>query len=243
MEGSGYFGGARTHCYSGPMRSVAWAFCLTAFAVAGPERDSRIEMAWGGMMPDPDRKLVPGQPRPKPLLVYVPSNLRTRDQERFENALQIQQFVLCSRFFQCVRLSESQARQHPLLRLKFKVPCLIVFNSSLKKKDVVRARASAMKAYSAMRRIGQPDYKTPIKETLRQAKVLLGDFDQVDEARNVLGLKQKRLETAIAKGEKATARKLEKEIARDLAQIDAIYKKAKDRWAKIWDLKIKTVAG
>ena len=154
VEGSGYFGGARTRCYSGPMRSVAWAFCLTAFAVAGPERDSRIQMAWGGMMPDPDRKLVPGQPRPKPLLVYVPSNLRTRDQERFENALQIQQFVLCSRFFQCVRLSESQARQHPLLRLKFKVPCLIVFNSSLKKRDVVRARASAMKAYSAMRRIG-----------------------------------------------------------------------------------------
>ena len=173
----------------------------------------------------------------------MPNPVGGQDQERFEKALAIQQFVLCSRFFNCVQISENDARKHPLLRdVKFKTPCLIVFDSSLKKRTIVRARASAMKAYNAMRRLGQPDYKTPIKETLRKAKILLGDFDQVDEARTVLGLKKTRHKTAVSKREFATAKKLQKEIDRDQGQIDAIYKKATEKWTKIWTLEIKKVS-
>ncbi|MHC4930985.1 MAG: hypothetical protein ACYTGV_02180 [Planctomycetota bacterium] len=200
-------------------------------------------MTWGGALPKKMRKPEPGSLRPKPVLVYIPSPHRTRDQERFEEVvLRVQQFVLCSRFFSCVEISAASAEVHPLLEdKKFKTPVLVVFDSSLKKRAVVHSRASAMKAYGAMRKIGQPDYVTNIKETLRKAKVLLGDFDQVDAARKVLQLKKTRLETALGKGEKATARKLEKEIEHDQAQIDEIYEKAEREWNEIWDLQRKKV--
>jgi hypothetical protein len=200
-------------------------------------------MTWGGTLPKKEPKLESGTVRPKPVLVYISSPHRTRDQERFEEVvLKVQQFVLCSRFFECVEMSATTAEVHPLLEgRKFKTPVLVVFDSALQKCAGVHSRASAMKAFGAMRKMGQPDYVTNMKETLRKAKVLLGDFDQVDAARKVLRLKKTRLETALGKGEKATARKLEKEIERDQAEIDKIYENAERKWNEVWELQLKKV--
>jgi hypothetical protein len=211
------------------------------------ERYRRTRMAWGGSLPKPEQLAktpAPGDPRPRPLLVYVASGIQSRDQARFEEVVvENESFVLASQFFDCVQVSEATARAHQLfLGLKWSAPAVIVIDSSRKTREVAHARASAMKAVDLMRRVGQPDYENDINETLRKAKVLLGTFDQVDAARDALKIKRARVENALGKGDKARAAVLEKDCDRDEEQISELFKKTEKEWNELFDLKIKKVS-
>jgi len=66
--------------------------------------------------------------------------------------------------------------------LKFTAPAIIVFSADRSKHQIVKGRASAMKAVGAMRAIGQPAYESNIKKTLQKAKVLLSRYDQISDS-------------------------------------------------------------
>lgn len=211
------------------------------------ERYRRTRMAWGGSLPTAEQLAKtpsPGDPRRKPLLVYVASSIRSKDQERFEEVVvENESFVAAAQFFECVQASEAAARAHPLLEgLKWSAPALIVFDSSRKTREVAHARASAMKAVDLMRMVGQPDYESDINETIRKAKVLLGTFDQVDAARDALKIKRARVDNALGKGDKARAAVLEKDCDKDEDEIDELFKKTEKEWNEIFDVKIKKVS-
>jgi hypothetical protein len=208
------------------------------------ERYRRTRMNWGGKLPTEEelaKPPVPGQPRPKPLLVYVASSLRTRDQERFEEVVvQNESFVIAAKFFVCAQVSEATAKTHQLFEgLNWKAPAILVIDSSRQVREVARGRASAMKAVDLMRMVGQPDYVTDINETLRQAKLVLGNFDQVDAGREALKIKRTRVENALGKGDEAKARVLEKECDKDEAELDALFKKTEQEWNDLLKVKIK----
>lgn len=211
------------------------------------ERYRRTRMAWGGSLPTAEQLATPpsaGDPRPKPLLVYVVSGLQSRDQSRFEEVVvENESFVFASQFFDCVQVSEATARAHQLFEgLKWSAPAVIVIDSSRKTREVAHARASAMKAVDLMRMVGQPDYVSDINETLRKAKVLLGTFDQVDAARDALAIKRARVENALGKGDKARASVLEKDCDRDEEQLNELFRKTEKEWNEVFDLKIKKVS-
>ncbi|MFI5402259.1 MAG: hypothetical protein ACHQ1G_04930 [Planctomycetota bacterium] len=211
------------------------------------ERYRRTRMAWGGSLPTPEQLATPpaaGDPRPKPLLVYVVSGLQSRDQSRFEEVVvENESFVFAAQFFECVQVSEATARAHQLFEgLKWSAPAVIVIDSSRKTREVAHARASAMKAVDLMRMVGQPDYVSDINETLRKAKVLLGTFDQVDAARDALAIKRARVENALGKGDKARAAVLEKDCDRDEEQMNKLFRETEKEWNELFDLKFKKVS-
>jgi len=208
------------------------------------DRYKRTRMAWGGSLPKPEELATApsqGDPRRKPLLVYVPSSLRSNDQARFEEVVfENESFVVAARFFDCVQAAEASVRSHPLFEgLKWEAPAIVVIDSSRQTREVAHARASAMKAVDLMRMVGQPDYETDMNETLRKAKVLLGTFDQIDAARDALKIKRARVENALAKGDKAKAAVLEKDCDRDEEQMKELIRKTEREWDGLFDLKIK----
>jgi hypothetical protein len=210
------------------------------------ERIQRTQMTWGGRLPAADQvgkdePPKPGEPRRKPLLVYVASSLQSRDQTRFEEVvLKNESFTLMARFFDCVEAAEATAKAHPLFEgIQYTPPAVIVFDSTRRKHAVARGRASAMKATGIMRKIGQPDYVSPMKETVRKAKVLLGTFDQCDAARDALAIKRARRENALGKGDAARAKVLEKDIAKDEKRLDELHAKTDKAWSELWTLEIK----
>ncbi|MHC4550073.1 MAG: hypothetical protein ACYTEZ_14975 [Planctomycetota bacterium] len=221
---------------------LALLVCPPGILRAGPERDAHTTLAWDGRLPrSPEEPEREGQPRRKPLLIYIPHDIATRDQERFEQVVvEIETFKLASRFFERVRISAKGAGDHFLLKdVKVKPPAIVVFDSTRRKHAVARGRASAMKAWGVMRKIGQPDYETNMQETIRKASVLLGRFDRVDAARDSLQIKRGRMENALGKGDMARAKVLEKEIAKDQAKIDKLYDDTERRWQELWTLEIK----
>ena len=211
------------------------------------ERYRRTRMAWGGSLPTPEQLAKtpsPGDPRPRPLLVYVASSIRSKDQERFEEVVvENESFAIAANFFDCVQVSEATAKGHQLFQgLKWSAPAIIVIDSSRKKREVAHARASAMKAVDLMRMVGQPDYESDINEALRKTKVLLGTFDQIDAARDALKIKRARVDNALGKGDKAGAAVLEKDCDKDEEEIDELFKKTEKEWNEILAVKIKKVS-
>ena len=226
--------------------SLAWAQARGGAGqerLGGEERHSRTRITWGGKLPDPP---ADGQPRLKdaqgnrarPLLICVRADYDTKDQQRFDETVEdVDNFRLATRFFECVQISESLAKKAPLLEgLTFKAPTLIVFNAELTRHEVARGRGGVMKGYAAMRKLGQPTYKTLIRKTLTEAKKLLGQFDQVDAARDAPKIKLRRYETALSKGQNAKAATLKKSIDKDQAEIDELYEKSQAAWTELWKL-------
>jgi hypothetical protein len=210
------------------------------------ERYRRTRMAWGGALPSAEKLAAvpaPGDPRPRPLLIYVASSIRSNDQARFEEVVvENESFVIAAQFFDCVQVSEAAARAHPLFEgLKWSAPAILVVDSTRKTREVAQARASAMKAVDLMRMVGQPDYESDINETLRKAKVLLGTFDQVDAARDALKIKRARVENALGKGDKARAAVLEKDCDKDEEQINELFNRTEKEWNELFAVKIKKV--
>lgn len=212
--------------------------------LGGKERHDRTRITWGARLPTPPED---GQPRlkdaqgnrPRPLLVCVRADYDTQDQQRFDLAVEaVDNFQLATRFFDCVEINESAAKKAPLLEgLNFKAPSLIIFNAELTKRKVARGRAGVMKGYSLMRQLGQPTYKTLIRKTLTEAKKLLGQFDQVDAARDALAIKMRRYETALSKGKNAKAATLKKSIDKDQEEIDELYAESQAAWTELWKLR------
>ena len=208
-----------------------------SFAVAETQRAQLLQLTWGHAIPEAKA----GDPATKPLLVYVTSGLDTRDQDRFDEVvLANESLLLAAKFFTCVEVSESEAREHPLFaKIKVKPPSMVAFDSTREKHSVAGGRASGMKVYTMLCKVGQVDYETSISGTVRAARNLLGSFDRIDAAVDALGIKQKRLDDALSKNDSAKIRKLEKEVAKDQAAIDELSETTTTRWAEIWDLKRK----
>jgi hypothetical protein len=223
------------------MRSIAAVLALLLLAAPAlpSERGSRTEVHWNSTIPD--AKKTPDGTPPKPLLIYVPPKAPTRDGRRFaEVVLHNETACLAMKFFVTVKVSEDRAKTLPLLSgIRYRVPALIAFDSTRKKHAVATGRASAMKIYGLLCRACQCDYETSVAQTVRNARNLLATFDQIDAARDSLGIKKSRAAEAAADGKGARARKLEQEIVLEQAEIDRMYAKAQKRWEEIWSLRRK----
>ncbi|MHC4860258.1 MAG: hypothetical protein ACYTDY_09235 [Planctomycetota bacterium] len=229
-------------------KTVSAAAVLLILAVPGlllaTERESRLRAPFRSTFPkEPEKPKEGEEPKepPKPLLVYVICDHHTRDQDRFDEVLmKNESFLLAAKFFCRVRIWESKAKDHPLLKaIKFKAPALVAFDSTRKERAVAVGRASGTKAYELLVKIGQLDYETGIAKTVREARNLLGTFDRVDAARGAISVKVDRLEDAKGKGDQAKIRRLTKELEIERARMEALYEKAQKRWGEIWTLKRK----
>lgn len=226
------------------VRAAALVVLLTAFTQAEFLRDTRTEIAWTGKLPTKARIDVadePGVAKHRPLLVYIESDLLSKDQERFDNVVSmIDQFRLATKFFDCVKIKLADAQRAPFLEdIKLKAPSIIVYSGDRSKYKVAKGRVSGMKAVGVMRAIAQADYETKIKETLRVAKVLLGRYDQISAAQNAIDIKTRRWNDSASKGEKAKAKSLRKDIDKDIAAREKHLKETDERWKKLWTLKRK----
>jgi len=220
---------------------------LAAIAPAEFLRSTRTEIAWTGKLPTKARIDVaaePGVAKHRPLLVYIESDLLSKDQERFDNVVSaIDQFKLATKFFDCVKLKLAEAQKAPFLEdIKLKAPSIIVYSGDRSKYKVAKGRLSSMKAVSVMRSIGQPDYETNIKGTLRSAKVLLGSYDQISDAQNAIDIKTRRWNDSMSKGEKAKAAALRRDLDKDIAAREKHLKETDEKWKKLWTLKRKVKA-
>ena len=226
------------------IRTVAVLACLAALAQAEFLRTTRTEIAWTGKLPGKARVDVaqePGVAKNRPLLVYIESDLLSKDQERFDNVVAaIDQFRLATRFFDCVKLKLAAAEKEPFLEdIKLKAPSIIVYSADRAKYKAAKGRLSSMKAVSVMRSVAQRDYETNIKETLRVAKVLLGHYDQISDAQNAIDIKTRRWNDSVSKGEKAKAKALRKDIDKDVAARQKHLEETDEKWKELWTLKRK----
>ncbi len=213
-------------------------------ALDASQRAGLLKLSWGRAIPKAPGNGSPAE-APRPLLVYVCTEDESRDQDRFDDVvLANESFLLAAKFFVCVRVWEEDAREHPLLAdIKYKAPAMVAFDSTRKKHLVAAGRASAMKVYGVLCKVGQHDYKTSISGTVRAARNLLGSFDRIDAARDALGIKLERLNKARGDGNAAKIRQLQREVEKDQAAIDALAEKTRTRWSEIWDVKRKKREG
>ena len=116
---------------------------------------------------------------------------------------------------------------------------MVAFESTRKQHAVAGGRASGMKVYGMLCKLGQVDYETSIAKTVRAARNLLGSFDRIDAAQDALRIKEERLNEARGDGNSAKIRKLQREVDKDQAAIDELSEKTQTRWSEIWDLKRK----
>jgi len=221
--------------------------CAVAVAT---EREDRTQVFWGAPLPNPPADGEPRPPgengqRPRPLLVAVRCDLETADQARFDAQVEANDnFKMATKFFDCAQITEARAKEHPLLKdLRLRAPAIVVFDSTLLRCEVAGGRASVMKAYGEMRKICSLDYETDLRRTLTEAKKLLGRFDQVDSARDSLEIKKRRMNDKLADGDEAAARFLQRDIEKDQAEIDAMYREACDEWNELWKLELKPPEG
>jgi hypothetical protein len=201
------------------------------------QRAGLLQLSWGRTIPKDDER----SESQKPLLVYISTGEESRDQDRFDEVVMANEsFLLAAKFFTCVRGWDEDAREHPLLlKIKYTAPAMVAFDSTRKVHAVAGGRASAMKVYGMLCKVGQPDYETSIAKTVRAARNLLGSFDRIDAAQDALGIKLDRLNEARGDGNAAKTRQLQKEVKKDQAAIDALSEKTRTRWSEIWDLKQK----
>ena len=218
---------------------------LFASLCAADLRTERTEISWTGKLPKKTRDELSKELGAKsnlPLMVYVTQVAKTQDQERFDNVVNnIAQFRLATKFFECVQISLPTAKDSVFLEgIKIKAPAILVFSSDRAKYKIVAGRPSAMKAYTIMRRIGQPAWDSNMKETLRKAKVLLGTYDQIDDAQNAIDIKRRRFDDAASKGEKATAKALKRDLDKDIKKRAKHLRKTDKSWDELWKLKRRT---
>jgi len=207
----------------------------------GTRVEGRLEISWGRELPKVEGEKETGGAEPRPLLVLVANEKDTRDQRRFEDVvMKNESFLLAAKFFECVEVWDETARKHPLFEgVRFKAPAVVVFDSTRKEHAVAGGRASAMKIYGLLVKVGQADYETDIAATVRAARNLLGKFDQVDAAREALGIKMDRLDEARADGNRAKIRTLTRECEKDQKALDRLFTEATEEWNRIWTLKRK----
>ncbi len=212
--------------------SVAVALLIGLAAVANAtQRESLLQLSWRGAIPKTG----------DPLLVYISTTEESRDQDRFDDVVMANEsLLLAAKFFTCVEMSDDDARKHPLFaEIKIKAPVIVAFDSTREKHAVAGGRASAMKVYGVLCKVGQIDYETSVAKTVRAARNLLGSFDRIDAAQDAIGIKQTRLDEARGDGNSAKIRTLQKDIDKDQAAIDALVEKTQTHWNEIWDLKRK----
>jgi len=220
---------------------------LVLCAVAGAtEREDRTRIFWGAPLPDPpaegqSRPRGPNGERPKPLLVALRCAGDTADQLRFDAQVEANDnFKMATKFFDCAQVTEARAKEHPLLKdLRLRAPAIVVFDSTLQRREVAGGKASVMKAYGEMRKICSLEYETDLRRTLTEAKKLLGRFDQCDSARDSLEIKKRRMNDKLADGDEAAARFLKRDIEKDQAEIDEMYREACEEWNELWKLERK----
>jgi len=207
-------------------------------------RRTRTEIAWVGKLPKKTRAeetAVLGSGRNRPLLVYIVSDRVTKDQERFDNVVTaIDQFKLATNFFECVKIKNALAEDTKFLEgLKFRAPAIIVFSADRSKYQVVKGRASAIKAVSAMRAIGQAAYQSNIKKTLQKGKVLLSRYDQISDSQNAIDIKTRRWNDYLSKKANAKAAAIRRDLDKDIAARAKYLADTDARWKKLWTLKRK----
>ncbi len=223
--------------------------CAVALPVSGSaraaERENRTKIDWSGRLPavlDAEQAAAAEDAAkdeaPRPLMVVIRATDNPADQRRFDSVVvQLELITLTSKFFDNVRISERQARAHPLFNgIQFKAPAMVCFDSTRKHHSVALGRASARKAFNSMRKVIAHDYKTKVDTTLTKARVLLGRFDQVDAARAALGIKEQRREKALADGNRSRAAALDREIAKDRRAFESLYADTEEKWQKLWQL-------
>jgi len=210
--------------------AIRWVPMPSAPAAADAQGEGGARNA--GAAGDPDARA------PRPLMVVIRSDERTRDQRRFDDVvMKLELVLLAAKFFDCTQIQESKAREHPLLEgIRFDPPSIVVFDSTRQKHAVAPGRASARKAYGTMRKIAQLDYKTSMERTLQKARLLLGRFDQVDAALDALRIKEGRMREAQEKGNLGRTRALQREIEAKRAEMDALYEETDRLWNELWQL-------
>jgi len=219
----------------------AAATVLVVAPILAGERSSRLQVPWGRSLPKDEEDRGPNADPPKPLLALIVREKNTRDQERFEKVvMKNESFLLAAKFFRCVEVWEETARKHTLFEdIKFTAPAAVAFDSTRKTHAVAGGRASAMKIYGILVKIGQPDYQTSIAGAVRAARNLLGKFDQVDAARDSLAIKRQRLDEATVKGNQGKIATLKRSCEKDQKAIDRLYAAAQKEWRRIWTLERK----
>lgn len=196
------------------------------------QRAGLLELRWASAIPKPA----------DPLLVYVVTGNEGRDQDRYDEVVMANEsLLLAAKFFTCVQMSDDAAKKHPLFaEINVKGPSMVAFDSTRKQHAVAGGRASAMKVYGMLCKMGEVDYETSVATTVRAARNLLGSYDRMDAAQDALNIKRGRLDEARSEGNTQKILKLQKGVDKDQAALDELTEKTQTRWSEIWDLKRKT---
>jgi len=112
--------------------------------------------------------------------------------------------------FRCVKMSESDVEDDPLLADEGKeVPRFIFVSRDYSKITVLEgSKLKTKKVYDAMIKFASKEYKVNMKKTVKATKKLLNEFDKINGALKTLTAKEARLGDDISKSD---AKKIAKE--------------------------------
>jgi hypothetical protein len=121
----------------------------------------------------------------RPLLVYVyPEAASEKDDPRVaveeDPAFRQENVVVGARFFDCVRISEDDAREDRVLKAyAASAPCLVLVRPDFTPTKCLRGRFSANRIFPAMCATLEMDYENCLKKTLKEQGRLADELAKV----------------------------------------------------------------
>lgn len=165
----------------------------------------------------------------KPILVYVP-NPDGGDICKAEKVVLMDDSVCIGMWaFQCVKMTDDEAKQDKLLAKGKEVPRFYVIDRDYRKVAILEGKKmSAKKLFSAMEKSANKAYKQKLKKQTKAMLKVLNEYDKIGNERKVLEAKKAR-----------DGGEVSKKMEKSFAELEEREVKAKEEHKKLLEFELK----
>jgi len=155
----------------------------------------------------------------RPMLVFIESpDDDDANQKIAKQIFDNNKVIIGSRFFKCIRMSEADAVEDPILSEAGKsTPRLVLLTPDYDVSKVVQGKFSSSKVYTALKAVAKKSYKGNFDKQVKALLKLPNDFDCVNDAIKVLKGKQER---GLKAGEAKRVTKELEELAKEQEELE-----------------------
>ncbi|MFM8386829.1 MAG: hypothetical protein ACKOCB_08450 [Planctomycetia bacterium] len=140
---------------------------------------------------------VPAPRADKPMLVYVASPTPAEGFDKVEKVVLTEdKIVIGSKAFTCVRMSDEQAAQDPILAAAGKeTPRIVIISADYQDVESIEGdKISIGRMWDAMKASYKAHYKGDLEKMTKSMLKVLGEFDKIANERKILEEKKSRAE-------------------------------------------------
>lgn len=155
----------------------------------------------------------------KPILVFVESpDDDDANQKIAKQIFDNNKVIIGSRFFKCVRMTEADALEDPIISEAGKqTPRLVLLTPDYEVGKVVQGKVSSSKVFNALKAVAKKSYKGNFDRNVKALLKLPNDFDCVNDAIKVLKQKEER---GVKPGEAKRITKELEELAEEQKELE-----------------------